>query len=66
MAFPDDPELRVLYEERAALEARVEALRVLRTAGSDGQYAEELQAVLVELALKGREIRRLEEDRGAR
>ena len=66
MAFPDDPELRVLYEERTALEARVEALRVLRTGASDGQYAEELQAVLVELALKGRAIRQLEEIRGAR
>ena len=66
MAFPDDPELRVLYEERTALEERVEALRVLRTGASDGQYAEELQAVLVELALKGRAIRQLEEERGAR
>ena len=66
MAFPDDPELRVLYEERTALEARVEALRVLRSGSTEGQYAEELQTVLVELALKGREIRQLEQDRGAR
>ncbi len=66
MAFPDDPELRVLYEERTALEARVEALRVLRSGSTEGQYAEELQTVLVELALTGREIRQLEQDRGAR
>ena len=66
MAFPDDPELRVLYEERTALEARVEALRVLRSGSTEGQYAEELQTVLVELALKGRAIRQLEQDRGAR
>lgn len=61
MAFPDDPELRALYEERDALEERVEALRVLRDGTDREQYEHNLEAVLVELALTGREIRRLED-----
>ena len=65
MAFPDDPDLRVLYGERDALEERVEALRGLRAGTDREQYERELETVLVELALKGREIRRLEAAKGA-
>lgn len=65
MAFPDDPELRVLYDERAALEERVEALRGLRDGTNREEYERELETVLVEIALTGREIRRLEEAKGA-
>ena len=63
--FPDDPELRPLYEERAALETRVDELRVLRGGGDPGQYEQELERLLVELALKSRQIRQLEEAKGA-
>ena len=65
MAFPDDPELRALYAERTALTDRVEALRLLRDGTDPERYAEELENVLVELALKSREIRQLEEAKGA-
>lgn len=65
MAFPDDPELRPLYDERTALEARVEDLRGLRGGLDAEQYEQQLQTLLVEIALKSREIRRLEAARGA-
>jgi len=61
MAFPDDPELRGLYEERIALEEQVEELRLLRNGIDSERYAEELEDILIELALKSREIRQLEE-----
>ncbi len=60
MAFPDDPELRALYEERQALEARVDELRRLRGGASQEQYEQELERLLIELALKSREIRQRE------
>ena len=65
MAFPDDPELRPLYDERASIEERVEALRVLKDGTDPERYEQELETLLVELALKGREIRQLEAARGA-
>ena len=60
MAFPDDPELVALYEERDALEARVDELRRIRGAEPSEQYAQELERLLVDLALKSREIRQRE------
>jgi hypothetical protein len=65
MAFPDDPELQALYQERAALEARVDELRRIRGGTDPEQYERELETLLVELALKSREIRELEAARGA-
>ena len=59
-AFPDDPELVALYEEREALEARVDDLRRIRGAEPSEQYAQELERLLVDLALKSREIRQRE------
>jgi len=59
-ALPDDPQLRALYEERRALEERVEALRVLRAGRTDGRYEPELEQVLIELARTSRTIRDLE------
>lgn len=59
-AAPDDPELRALHAERQALEARVDDLRRLRGAAPAEQYAQELERLLVELALKSREIRQQE------
>ncbi len=64
MAFPDDPELRPLYAERAEIEARVDDLRLLR-GGAGREYEAELERLLIELALKNRQIRQLEAARGA-
>ena len=64
MAFPDDPGLRVLYAERQGLEDRVDELRRLKGGTDAAQYGQELEALLVQLALKSREIRQLEEARG--
>ena len=52
-----DPALIQLYGEKADLERRVVQLRALRGQMEEGQYELELEALLVELALKNREIR---------
>ena len=64
IALPDDPELRRLYKEQMALEEQVEELRLLRNGIDSDRYAEELEDILIELALKTREIRQLEETKG--
>ena len=64
-AFPDDPELRPLYAERDEIEARVDDLRVLRGGADQEQYEAELERLLIELALKSRQIRQLEAAKGA-
>ncbi|MGD2121701.1 MAG: hypothetical protein PVJ76_08150 [Gemmatimonadota bacterium] len=59
-AIPDsvtDPALRRLYQERAELEQRVIQLRALRGQMEEARYEQELETLLVELALKSREIR---------
>ncbi len=59
-AVPDsvtDPVLRRLYEEKADLERRVVQLRALRGQMEETRYEQELETLLVELALKNREIR---------
>ena len=58
--MPDDPELVALYEERQALETRVDELRRIRGAEPSEQYTQELERLLVDLALKSREIRQRE------
>lgn len=55
-----DPALRALYEERQALEERVEALRLLKDGTDPTRYERELEQLLVELALKSRAIREIE------
>ena len=57
---PADPALRALYEERRAIERRVEGLKLLKTSMEPAKYASELEKLLTDLALKGREIRELE------
>ncbi len=52
-----DPVLRRLYEEKAELERRVVQLRALRGQMEEARYEQELETLLVELALKNREIR---------
>jgi hypothetical protein len=59
-AVPDsitDPDLLRLYEERAELERQVQELRALRGQMEEAQYEAELEELLVQLALKNREIR---------
>ena len=50
-------ELRTLHEEKAAIEARIADLRRIKERMSLERYEDELEALLVELALKNREIR---------
>jgi hypothetical protein len=52
-----DPELRRLLEEKAVLERRIQELRALRGQMEQARYEMELEELLVELALKNREIR---------
>ena len=64
-AFPDDPTLQALYQERQELETRVDELRRLRGGGDPETYQQELERLLINLALKSREIRELEAEKGA-
>ena len=64
-AFQDDPELQTLYRERQELEARVDELRRIRGGADPEQYQAELETIMIELALKSREIRELETAKGA-
>ncbi|MBW3535386.1 MAG: hypothetical protein KY453_09260, partial [Gemmatimonadetes bacterium] len=52
-----DPELRGLLRERAAIEERLARLRSERDAMEPAEYDARLEEILVELALKDREIR---------
>jgi len=58
--LPDDPRLRALYLERRELERRVESLRLLKDSMPPAKYASELERLVIEVALKTREIRKLE------
>ena len=64
MPFADDPELAPLYAERTGLETRIDELRVLRGGADQEAYEAELERLLIELALKSREIRQLEAAKG--
>jgi hypothetical protein len=61
----DDPELARLYREREEIRARINALQDRRSELETEAYQAQLQDVLVELALKNREIRALEGEGGA-
>ena len=52
----DDPELKALFERRAELEQRLEELRALRGQIDQDRYDNDLEELLVELALLNREI----------
>ena len=54
----DDPVLRGLLEERAALERRLDALRARQASMAPEAYDAELETLLIEIALKDQEIRR--------
>ena len=51
------PAMRALHEEKAAIEARIAELRSVKAQLPLERYEDELEALLVELALKNREIR---------
>ena len=51
------PALRALYEEKAEIESRIDALRSVKDQLPLERYEDELEELLVELALKNREIR---------
>ena len=53
----DDPVLKGLYQEKAALEQRIEELRAIKDQMEEERYETSLEDLLVELALKNREIR---------
>lgn len=57
---PDDPALARLYEERAAIQAGIDEVRVLRDSMDEDTYLDTLEPLLVDLALKNREIRAIE------
>jgi Peptidase C13 family len=59
-ALPADPKVRALYEERRALERRVESLRLMKDSMEPQRYADELEKLVTELALKSRQIREIE------
>lgn len=58
---PTDPRLAVLYEEKRSLEEEIAALRQRKEKLDTETYERELERLLVDLALKTREIRTLEE-----
>ena len=58
--LPADPKVRALYEERRALERRVESLRLMKDSMDPQKYSAELEKVVTELALKTRQIREAE------
>ena len=60
--LPDDSKLRALYLERRDLERRVESLRLLKDSMPPAKYTSELERLVTDLALKTREIRKLEGD----
>jgi hypothetical protein len=60
--LPEDPKLRALYLERRDLERRVESLRLLKDSMPPAKYTSELERLVTDLALKTREIRKLEGD----
>ncbi len=58
--LPDDPAIRALYEERLALQEQVEGLRATRGGTDAAGYSAQMEKLLVELALKTRQIRAAE------
>lgn len=54
------PELRALYAQKQEIEKQIAALRAARDTMETGRYEQQLEKLLVDLALKNQEIRRLE------
>ena len=60
-AAVDDPELAALYAERTAIQEQIDGLRASRDSMEQEAYDDALEQLLVELALKNREIRAAED-----
>ena len=60
MAGANDPKLAALYKERFALEGRIDDLKKRKTSMSADAYDDALENLLVELAMKSKEIRAME------
>jgi hypothetical protein len=58
--LPDDPELARLYEERNEIQGRIDQVQARREGMTEDAYLDAIEPLLVELALKNREIRALE------
>ena len=58
--LPADSKVRALYEERRALERRVESLRLMKDSMDAARYAADLEKLVTDLALKTRQIREAE------
>jgi hypothetical protein len=59
-AAPASEQLRALYAERDAIEHRIESLKLLKSGMDPARYAQELEKLATDLALKSREIRAAE------
>jgi hypothetical protein len=57
---PDDPALARLYEQREEIQGRIDELRAIRDRLGEDEYLDRMEVLLVELALKNREIRAVE------
>ncbi|MHC4925330.1 MAG: hypothetical protein ACYTG4_14840, partial [Planctomycetota bacterium] len=53
----DDPVLDSLYRDREEIQGRIDGLRALRDSLEEAVYEARMEDLLVELALKAREIR---------
>ena len=60
MAGANDPRLASLYKERFTLEGRIDELKKRKTSMSADAYDDALETLLVELAMKSKEIRAME------
>ncbi len=60
VASDASPELQALYTERQVLEERIDVLRASKPDRDPARYSEELEALIIELARKGRAIREME------
>ena len=59
-AAPANEKLRALYAERDAIERRIEALKLMKSGMDEAKYAEQLEKLATDLALKSREIKAAE------
>lgn len=57
-----DPAMRALLEDRTRIEGEIASLRANQANMTEADYEDQLEALLVELALKTQEIRSLEEE----
>jgi hypothetical protein len=56
-----NPKVQALLNEKVALEQKIEALRLNRASAAEPEYERQMEALLIELALKNQQIR--EEER---